>query len=126
MTRYHVFSGAPAARDVATPPCQFEWRIVSSHSLKAPPLTLPPTTLAAANRRISMMYENVIFAESQEDNDLPGFPDEDASHGNEEVPPGASCSPSHSSGAGLTISRGPDHHDNLAADYASHRGAVAY
>ncbi|EIW62945.1 uncharacterized protein TRAVEDRAFT_62705 [Trametes versicolor FP-101664 SS1] len=33
------------------------------------------------------MYENVIFAESQEDNDLPGLPDGDESHGNEEVQP---------------------------------------
>lgn len=73
-----------------------------------------------------MMYENVIFAESQEDNDLPGLPDGDASHGNEEVQPGASCSPWPSSGAGLTVSRGPDHHDNLAANYTGHRGALAY
>ncbi|KAH9895225.1 hypothetical protein C8Q73DRAFT_492195 [Cubamyces lactineus] len=70
MTRYLVFSGAPSARDVVQPRGQFYWRTVTSHESKITPLTLPPATLAAASRKISMMYENVIFGDSQEGEEI--------------------------------------------------------
>ncbi|KAI0829741.1 hypothetical protein BC628DRAFT_1063783 [Trametes gibbosa] len=85
MTRYHVFTGAPAARNVSGTPTQFEWRTITFRPLKPPPLTLPPATLAAASRRISMMYENVIFVEHHDGDDDMGALPADTSHGDEDV-----------------------------------------
>ena len=70
MTRYLVISGAPSARDVVQPHGQCYWRTVTSVESKIIPLTLPPATLAAASRKISMMYENVIFGDSQEGEEM--------------------------------------------------------
>ncbi|KAI0769391.1 hypothetical protein BD413DRAFT_477912 [Trametes elegans] len=66
MTHYHVFYGAPAVKDLGKPCGHLEWRTATSRNTMPPPLTLAPATLAAASRRISMMYENVIFRESQD------------------------------------------------------------
>ncbi|KAI8992944.1 hypothetical protein BD414DRAFT_482823 [Trametes punicea] len=84
MTRYHVFYGAPPAGDIHKLSGTCRWRTVSSYDSHSVPLTLPPATLAAASRRISMMYENVIFGRSQEDE---GSFHDSASFGEEEPRP---------------------------------------
>ncbi|KAI0644736.1 hypothetical protein C8Q79DRAFT_793019 [Trametes meyenii] len=86
MTRYLVFYGAPTPGDAGKPPSEFQWRTVSSRNSNGPPLTLPPATLAAASRRISMMYENVIFSESHDSDGLLDLPATETSAGNEETP----------------------------------------
>ncbi|KAI9061675.1 hypothetical protein FKP32DRAFT_1686963 [Trametes sanguinea] len=68
-TRYRVFYGAPSAQDLRKPYSKMRWQTVTTSDARSGPLTLPPATLAAASRRISMMYENVIFGESQEDDE---------------------------------------------------------
>ncbi|KAI0364441.1 hypothetical protein BV20DRAFT_974455 [Pilatotrama ljubarskyi] len=87
MTRYHVFCGAPAATDAEEPCAAFQWRTVTSRSPRTIPLTLPPATLAAASRRISMMYENVIFGGSQGEDDFAEPDFENTSGGNGAVQP---------------------------------------
>ncbi|KAF7301063.1 hypothetical protein MIND_00670200 [Mycena indigotica] len=78
-----VFLGAPPASDVHRPLGDYEWRTASStvvnpskstvtrqHSmyLTAQQLDeLPPATLEAVSRRISLVYQNVIFNDADED-----------------------------------------------------------
>ncbi|KAJ3007388.1 hypothetical protein NUW54_g3566 [Trametes sanguinea] len=68
-TRYRVFYGAPSTQDLRKPSSKLRWQTVTTSDARSGPLTLPPATLAAASRRISMMYANVIFGESQEDDE---------------------------------------------------------
>ncbi|KAI0674913.1 hypothetical protein C8Q78DRAFT_509578 [Trametes maxima] len=88
MTRYLVFYGAPTPGDVGKPLSEFQWRTASSPNSNGPPLTLPPATLAAASRRISMMYENVIFDESHDSDGFLDLPAAETSAGNGEGPRG--------------------------------------
>ncbi|KAF7331014.1 hypothetical protein MVEN_02441700 [Mycena venus] len=67
-----LFLGAPSASDIYRSPSEYHWRTVSSRSAaqaqtssQAP--IYPPATLEAASRRISLMYQNVIFDESKEE-----------------------------------------------------------
>ncbi|OSD04101.1 hypothetical protein PYCCODRAFT_176577 [Trametes coccinea BRFM310] len=83
-TRYHVFYGAPSEKDLRKPSSKLRWQTVTTCDTRSGPLTLPPATLAAASRRISMMYENVIFGESQRDDEAWLG---DAAVGNEEPQP---------------------------------------
>ena len=72
MARYLVFTGVPSATALLHTPADrdlFKWQTFTSTAATAsiiPPPTLPPSTLAIANRRISKIYENVIFAEPSE------------------------------------------------------------
>ncbi|TFK90659.1 hypothetical protein K466DRAFT_596790 [Polyporus arcularius HHB13444] len=77
MTRYRLFYGAPAAKDLASPRSSYSWQTITPHRADPLPLTLPPSTLAAASRRISMLYEKVIFKETGDEQDL-SFSAEDA------------------------------------------------
>lgn len=77
MSRYQIFLGAPTFKrnsenDVATPAvAEYRWQIAgSNHTILSQPAApesrqdvyhLPPATLEAAGRRISMLYENIIF-----------------------------------------------------------------
>lgn len=71
---YRVFTGAPSAKDVSQPTSDYHWRTVSS---KTPAYGFPPATLEAASLRISLLYQNIIFGESDEhpddavDDDIP-------------------------------------------------------
>ncbi|KAJ7983003.1 hypothetical protein DFH06DRAFT_714026 [Mycena polygramma] len=77
-----VFLGAPRVSDIHRAPNEYYWRSVSSNSVAEFPsesqvqsAIYPPATLEAASRRISLMYQNVIFDESREEED-PGERDE--------------------------------------------------
>ncbi|KAI0935374.1 hypothetical protein AcV7_003829 [Taiwanofungus camphoratus] len=65
---YRVFLGAPRHKDLTQQSNIHHWHTVSS--CKPPPLSLPKATLEAASRRISLLYQNVIFRDSEEDNDI--------------------------------------------------------
>ncbi|KAJ7880744.1 hypothetical protein B0H14DRAFT_1533808 [Mycena olivaceomarginata] len=70
-----VFLGAPRASDIHRAPTEYHWRTVSSKSVahdqafSQAAVYYPPATLEAASRRISLMYQNVIFDESKEEPD---------------------------------------------------------
>ncbi|KAJ6544176.1 hypothetical protein B0H19DRAFT_956481 [Mycena capillaripes] len=70
-----VFLGAPRASDIHRTPSEYHWRTVSSKSLapsgesQSQSAIYPPATLEAASRRISLMYQNVIFDDSKEEED---------------------------------------------------------
>ncbi|KAJ7745415.1 hypothetical protein DFH07DRAFT_16046 [Mycena maculata] len=77
-----VFLGAPSASEIHCDPSEYHWRTVSSQSAlhrqassQAAANVYPPATLEAASRRISLMYNNVIFDESEEEDpdEKPGF-----------------------------------------------------
>ncbi|KAJ7174390.1 hypothetical protein C8R46DRAFT_892412 [Mycena filopes] len=72
-----VFLGAPRASDIHRSPKEYIWRTVSSKPASAPgepsqaaPYYLP-ATLEAASRRISLMYQNVIFDDSKDEEEDP-------------------------------------------------------
>lgn len=67
---YQIFFGAPRAEDIDQDPKTYYWQTVSSSPV-APSSSLelallPPTTLEAASRRISLIYQNIIFREEDE------------------------------------------------------------
>ncbi|OBZ71048.1 hypothetical protein A0H81_09290 [Grifola frondosa] len=66
MARFRVFTGAPSANEIIYPANSYHWHTVSRiPSQSPPPLNLPPATVEAASRRISLLYENIIFHDSQ-------------------------------------------------------------
>ncbi|KAJ7755226.1 hypothetical protein B0H16DRAFT_1541468 [Mycena metata] len=58
-----VFLGAPRASEIHRSPSEYHWQTVSSKLAPEPSQGAPylPATLEAASRRISLMYQNVIF-----------------------------------------------------------------
>ncbi|KAF8146472.1 hypothetical protein K438DRAFT_503882 [Mycena galopus ATCC 62051] len=66
-----VFLGAPSASEIHRSPSEYHWRAVSSKSalqdFSQAAAFYPPATLEAASRRISLLYQNVIFDESKEE-----------------------------------------------------------
>jgi len=66
MARFRVFLGAPPAADVATDPNGYVWKTLQEPSPMQSLVPYPPATLDAASRRISLLYQNVIFTDSQE------------------------------------------------------------
>ncbi|KAJ7476975.1 hypothetical protein B0H11DRAFT_2031462 [Mycena galericulata] len=65
-----VFLGAPLASDIHRDVREYHWRTVSSKSLPQQAysqVVYPAATLEAASRRISLLYNNVIFDESKEE-----------------------------------------------------------
>ncbi|KAJ6617654.1 hypothetical protein B0H10DRAFT_1796993 [Mycena sp. CBHHK59/15] len=63
-----VFLGAPRASEINRSPSEYHWRTVSSIAESDPDTIIyPPATLEAASHRISLIYQNVIFDESEED-----------------------------------------------------------
>ncbi|KAG2022439.1 hypothetical protein CC2G_000188 [Coprinopsis cinerea AmutBmut pab1-1] len=76
---YRVFLGAPPASALNSE-APYHWQTFSSGSLLSQPAStkiisrtesffLPPATLEAASRRISLIYQNAIFDQSVEDED---------------------------------------------------------
>ncbi|KAK7437955.1 hypothetical protein VKT23_018390 [Stygiomarasmius scandens] len=73
---YHVFLGAPTAKEVlqtADSSASWNWTTVSSKSIKPQSSSdfsylLPPATLEAASRRISLIYRNIIFQDNDGNN----------------------------------------------------------
>lgn len=73
---YRIFFGAPRASDIDNDPNFYQWETVSSkpntkdrsvqsfHSNQS--IILPPAALEAASRRISLMYENAIFDNTEQ------------------------------------------------------------
>ena len=71
MVRFRVFLGAPVAADVGTDPDGYVWQTIQESPY-------PPATLDAASRRVSLLYQNVIFDDVSEpdpdhDDDCPGM-----------------------------------------------------
>ncbi|KAF8552453.1 hypothetical protein OG21DRAFT_121730 [Imleria badia] len=65
MVHFRIFLGAPSPADVDTDPNGFVWQ-----TLQEPQQVLyPPATLDAASRRISLLYQNVIFDSQDPDSD---------------------------------------------------------
>jgi len=64
MKSHRVFLGAPLAKEINKEREAYHWQTVSSISQRN--ITLLPDTIEAASRRISALYENIIF---QDDDD---------------------------------------------------------
>ncbi|KAH7889173.1 hypothetical protein F5I97DRAFT_1940613 [Phlebopus sp. FC_14] len=75
MVHYRVFLGAPSAADLDKDPRSYIWQTVHSSftqqhqpSFESQPIPLyPPATLDEASRRISLLYQNAIFDDSEEE-----------------------------------------------------------
>ncbi|KAI6124739.1 hypothetical protein EDD16DRAFT_1475007 [Pisolithus croceorrhizus] len=76
MVYYRVFLGAPPTSDLARDPGSYVWKTTERTStflplLYAPPhdptLVYPTATLHEASRRVSLLYQNVIFKDADED-----------------------------------------------------------
>ncbi len=63
--RYRLFVGAPSKRDLVATSLESRptWRTVTATDVRNPAvdITLPPSTLEAANLRISTFYHHAIF-----------------------------------------------------------------
>ncbi|KAJ4470574.1 hypothetical protein C8J55DRAFT_563903 [Lentinula edodes] len=88
---YHVFLGAPSAKSLSKSSrenLQYTWTKVCSPQgvTNGPPLSLslpyslpPPATLEAASRRISLIYQNAIFQDTESEEEPEELQEEDAS-----------------------------------------------
>ncbi|KZT10937.1 uncharacterized protein LAESUDRAFT_755572 [Laetiporus sulphureus 93-53] len=75
---YRVFTGAPSVHDIATSTPPYRWRTCSTSTSPIPYYGLPPATFEAASRRISLLYQNIIFDDHSEE-DVHGGGDLDPS-----------------------------------------------
>jgi hypothetical protein len=66
MTHYRVFLGAPSRAEMRQSPDSYQWQTVSSEPSPSASVIFPPATLEAASRRISLIYQGVIFKEPDE------------------------------------------------------------
>jgi hypothetical protein len=66
MTHYRVFLGAPSRAEMRQLSGSYQWQTVSSEPLPPASVIFPPATLEAASRRISLIYQGVIFKEPDE------------------------------------------------------------
>ncbi|KIM77516.1 hypothetical protein PILCRDRAFT_617244 [Piloderma croceum F 1598] len=66
MTQYRVFLGAPSRAEMRRSSGSYQWQTVSSEPLPSASVIFPPATLEAASRRISLIYQGVIFKEPDE------------------------------------------------------------
>lgn len=71
MSTYRVFLGAPPIHDIDNDPTNYQWKTISSEASMLPPLPeiLPTQAFDDASRRISLVYQNVIFNDSFDEND---------------------------------------------------------
>ncbi|KAG1827631.1 uncharacterized protein BJ212DRAFT_1572955, partial [Suillus subaureus] len=69
MTHFRVFLGAPSVSDLRKDPAgSYTWKTIEPSLAEASQALLyPPATLEAASRRISLLYQNVIFDDSNEE-----------------------------------------------------------
>ena len=71
MTQYRVFLGGPSRAETRKSlACSYQWQTVSSNTSPATSVIFPPATLEAASRRISLIYQNIIFKESDEEQEI--------------------------------------------------------
>lgn len=75
MVKHHVFTGAPLAGDVNNSPASYYWHRISDNSNSpvipvAPGSSIQPAIFEEASRKISLLYQNIIFQEDEEDIDL--------------------------------------------------------
>jgi hypothetical protein len=77
MSSIHIFVGAPSRRDVLRSSCQtYDWetdnvRLTPTPSSEPERVFPPPGTLAAAGRRLSSIYGNMIFQDIEGDDPGP-------------------------------------------------------
>lgn len=68
MAQYRVFIGAPSVNDLKRGAGSYTWKTIESPSAEvSQALVYPPATLEAATRRISLLYQNIIFDNSGEE-----------------------------------------------------------
>ena len=81
MVHYRVFLGAPSAADIGTDPSSYTWKTTESMSPPSlqpsfsqhhPSVVYPPATLDAASRRISLLYQDVIFRDTDDEEEQDG------------------------------------------------------
>jgi hypothetical protein len=70
MTHYRVFLGAPSRAEMRQSSGSYQWQTVSSEPSLSASVIFPPATLEAASRRISLIYQGVIFKEPDEGDDV--------------------------------------------------------
>jgi hypothetical protein len=86
MTKFRVFIGAPSRKDLQqdSTRCLYHWQTISSTPTSldsgSHSVIFPPATLEAASRRISLMYQNIIFDDIQPEDD-PFWCDDDEEDG---------------------------------------------
>ena len=68
MSRYHVFLGAPTARELLEndKDATFWWLRITDNLPSAITYTIPPATLEEAHRRISKLYADINFDDDSE------------------------------------------------------------
>jgi len=68
MAQYRVFIGAPSVNDLKRDTGSYTWKTIEPPSAEvSQALVYPPATLEAATRRISLLYQNIIFDDSGEE-----------------------------------------------------------
>src|SRR5882757_1441810 len=68
MAQFRVFIGAPSISDLKRDTGPYTWKTIEPPSAEVSQvLVYPPATLEAATRRISLLYQNIIFDESGEE-----------------------------------------------------------
>ncbi|OAX38181.1 hypothetical protein K503DRAFT_800650 [Rhizopogon vinicolor AM-OR11-026] len=68
MAQFRVFIGAPSIIDLKRDTGPYTWKTIEPPSAEVSQvLVYPPATLEAATRRISLLYQNIIFDESGEE-----------------------------------------------------------
>lgn len=76
MVHYRVFIGAPSASNTGTDPSSYTWKTTENTPTTSLPPSLsqhfasvvyPPATLDAASRRISVLYQGVIFGDTDDE-----------------------------------------------------------
>ncbi|KII88093.1 hypothetical protein PLICRDRAFT_53955 [Plicaturopsis crispa FD-325 SS-3] len=90
MPKYHVFLGAPSVAELRNYSGGQHWQqfesvapATNSNSTSDTSYVLPPATLEAASRRISLIYQNVIFDEKDDDEGGMAGDDDDLERQNE-------------------------------------------
>lgn len=134
LKHYTVFLGAPPASS-ASSIVTYNWRVVSpeatddfspvgSPSRSQQHVFYPPATLAEASRRISVLYENIIFKDtSVGDLDSVGDDRDDEYHSSiTRLRDGAKTSTLLHAFPLITVNR-PDDHDHLGSDTERDRDA---
>ena len=72
MKSYRVYLGAPPASDIDKGIDEYQWQTVSESSAtpvsqRYVDITLPATAIDSASKRISALYENIIFREDDDE-----------------------------------------------------------
>lgn len=75
MSRFRVFVGAPSKTDLQNEQNYYHWQTIPSKSIisETSVVILLPATLNAASRRVSRIYQNIIFDEEDEERHCDGY-----------------------------------------------------